>query len=158
MSVEPYSIGNPFLPIISHRQFERAVRHIGTNKLIHRKVGDTCSVCYDSITRQHDPNCPNCHGLGKTTTDYKIQGIVRHRPPHGMYGGGSIVTVGGEAERADMMLFTHHRYKDRIEIADFIIYEDVEYRVMNKVLRRGSKNRIIYISFELFKTIRSVTQ
>jgi len=75
-----------------------------------------------------------------------------------MYGGGSIVTVGGEAERADMMLFTHHRYKDRIEIADFIIYEDVEYRVMNKVLRRGSKNRIIYISFELFKTIRSVTQ
>lgn len=159
MSVEPLSIGNPFLPMISHRQFEDAVRHIGTNKLVHRHITDiTCTSCYDAILKQTDPNCPTCGGLGKTHTECTIQGIIRHRPPHGMYGAGHILTIGGEAERADMMLFTHHRYKSRIDIGDFIVYDGYEYRIINKVPRRGSRNRIVYVSFELFKTIRSVTE
>lgn len=159
MSVESLSIGNPFLPMISHRQFEDAVRHIGTNKLIHKEVTNiTCTDCYDAILKQSDPNCPNCKGLGhEIITNVAIQGIIRHRPPHGMYGAGHILTIGGEAERADMMLFTHHRYKKRIDMGDFILYDGYEYRVINKVFRRGSKNRIVYISFELFKTTRTVT-
>lgn len=158
MSVESIGIGNPYLPMIGHRQFEKAVRHIGTKKLVHRKVEDiVCPTCFDTLTKQSDPNCTVCNGLGRTQLQVKVEGIVRHRPPHGMYGAGHVLTIAGENERADMMLYAHRRYKDRIIMGDFIIYDGYEYRVMSSVARRGSRNRIVYMFYELFKTVREVT-
>jgi len=157
MASTPTSLSNLYLPMIDSFQFKRAVRHIGRTDIILRGFTEVQCDCFDDLSGTADPECATCDGTGLTYTERFVEGIIRERPPHGMYGSGDIISVAGEVNRHDAMLFCIPRFDGIINMGDIVLWNNDEYRIVNKYRRLGTRNKFIYVAFELWKTTRPIT-
>jgi len=146
-----YGNTQTFEPKIDSRQFSKVLSQLGF-LVVHKKITDTACSCKDTLTGHADPSCSLCGGTGKVIEQRKVKVIFREHLPHGIYRA-STITIVGENDRYDAVIFTDYKYGNRINIGDFIIIDDIEYRINNKVKRRASKGKVLYIRFEMFKTL-----
>jgi len=141
----------PFEPQIDTRQFTLVVSSIGQKAILKHFTDQVCT-CYDTITSHADPSCPLCEGKGRIIQTLMIRGILREHLPHGIYRA-STITIGGENPRHDAIFLIHPKYDKKVQIGDFIIIDDIKYRIINKVKRRVTKGKPLYIRLEMFKVM-----
>ena len=161
MSLNQAGITNTYLPVIDDKEVRMAVLHRGVPLMWFSKLlGATkCPDGWDDISNTHDRDCTTCTAKsGYSYTTKPIKAIFQHMPSHAMYTADNIITVAGKNERADAEMYTTDNVGRNMRLDDIITHqrnhnqEIIEYTIMTKRPVYGTRNKVVYYRFLLFKS------
>jgi len=156
MSQNPFSIGNPFTPIITDEKTRQIIKHQGT-KMMHYRKDNKCPDGW--VEGSHDRDCTTCNSRsGYIFIPRPISVFYIQRDAHALYGAENVTTIAGKNERIDAEIYVKFHDGRRIQEDDIMIFsrkyglEDIEFTVMSKKEVHGTHSRIVGWKCLLFKS------